>query len=196
MEKLKLKNTSLVVLFITSYLPLFGLLVLRQVKQNREYLYFGGINKDAILFFITKFGLSFLLILISLFGLIGVRLLLKNLKRKINNGEIVKILDIENKNNEAIGYISTYIVPFIFQDTNDIFDLTSIIVVLAIIFVIYTKSNMIVINPILNISHSLFQIEYSLNGKKRKGLLITELDEVDEQQELKINQISKNIFYG
>ena len=196
MERLKLKNTSLVVLFLTSYLPLFGLLVLRQIKQNRDCLIFSGLNKDGIILFLSKFGLSIFLILISTYGLFGVYSLMKNLKRKINNGEIVKILDIENKNSEAIGYISTYIVPFIFQDTNDIFDLTSIILVLIIIFLIYTKSNMIVINPILNITHSLFQIEYSVKGKKRKGLLITELDEIDENQELKINQISKNIFYG
>ncbi|MDI9312569.1 MAG: hypothetical protein QM535_20325 [Limnohabitans sp.] len=55
---------------------------------------------------------------------------------------------------------------------------------------------MIVINPILNITHSLFQIEYTKNGVKRKGLLITELDEINENDEIKINQISKNIFYG
>ncbi|MCC9063642.1 hypothetical protein [Flavobacterium piscisymbiosum] len=196
MEKLKLKNTALVVLFLTSYLPLFGLLVLRQIKQNRDFLNFKGLSKDAITVFFSKFGLSIFLISISIYGLFGLYLLMKNLKRKINNGEIVKILEVENKNSEAIGYISTYIVPFIFQDTNDVFDLISIILVLIIIFLIYIKSNMIAINPILNINHSLFQIEYSVNGKKRKGLLITELDEIDENQELKINQISKNIFYG
>lgn len=196
MEKLKLKNTALIVLFLTSYLPLFGLLVLRQIKQNRDFLNFDGLSKEGFIVFFSKFGLSFFLISISVYGLFGVYSLMKNLKRKINNGEIVKILEVENKNSEAIGYISTYIVPFIFQDTNDVFDLISIILVLIIIFLIYIKSNMIVINPILNITHSLFQIEYSVKGKKRKGLLITELDEINENQELKINQISKNIFYG
>lgn len=196
MNKVKLRNISMLVLFLTSYIPLFGLLVLRQIKQNRDFLHFAKFTKDNLFTFFSKFGLSFFLILISIFGLVGVYLLTQNLKRKINNGEIVKVLDVENKNSEAIGYISTYIVPFIFQDTNDFFDLSSIIIVLIIIFLIYTKSNMIVINPILNISHSLFQIEYSINGKKRKGLLITELEEIDEHQEIKINQITKNIFYG
>jgi len=196
MKKLQLKNTSLFVLFVTSYLPLFGLLILRQIKQNKEFLSFDSFSNNAIFLALSKFGLSLFLILISIFGLYGVHQLLKNLKRKINNGELVKITDVENKNSEAIGYISTYIVPFIFQDTNDIFDLSSILIVLIIIFLIYTKSNMIVINPILNITHSLFQIEYTKNGKKRKGLLITELKEIDEQDEIKINQISKNIFYG
>lgn len=196
MKKASLTNTSLVVLFLTSYIPLFGLLILRQIKQNREFLNFGGFNSDATTTAFSKFGLSFFLIGLSTFGIIGVRLLLSNFKRKINNGQIVKIKEVENKNSEAIGYISTYIVPFIFQDTNDFFDLTSILIVLVIIFVIYTKSNMVVINPILNITHSLFQIEYIYNGKSKKTLLITEKGEIEEGEEIKINQISKGINYG
>lgn len=196
MKKANLTNTSLIVLFLTSYIPLFGLLVLRQIKQNKEFLYYGGLNFDTITTAFSKFGLSFFLIIISFIGISGVKLLLSNLKKKINNGQIVKIKEVENKNSEAIGYISTYIVPFIFQDTNDFFDLTSILIVLVIIFVIYTKSNMVVINPILNITHSLFQIEYSVNGKSKKSLLITEKSEIEEGEEIKINQISKGINYG
>lgn len=195
MKKIKLKNVSIFVLFLTSYIPLFGLLILRQIKQNREYLNFFFTCENISIAF-EKFGLTYFLLLLILFGLIGVHFLIGNFKKKINNGNLVRIIDVENKNSEAVGYISTYIVPFIFQDTNDIFDLTSIIIVLTIIYIIYSKSNMIVINPVLNITHSLYQIEYNQNGKIKKGLLITELNELDDNQEIKINQISKNIFYG
>lgn len=196
MKKANLTNTSLVVLFLTSYIPLFGLLILRQIKQNKDFLNFGGFNFNSLIIAFSKFGLTFFLILISIFGFVGVNFLLSNFKKKINNGQIVKIKEVENKNTEAIGYISTYIVPFIFQDTNDFFDLTSILIVLVIIFVIYTKSNMVVINPLLNITHSLYQIEYTQNSKTRKSLLITELIDIEEGQEIKINQISKGINYG
>ncbi|MBB6003940.1 hypothetical protein [Arcicella rosea] len=196
MKKASLTNSSLVVLFLTSYIPLFGLLILRQIKQNRDFLHFGGFKFESIIIAFLKFGLSYFLILISLFGIVGVKFLLSNFKTKINNGQIVKIKEVENKNSEAIGYISTYIVPFIFQDTNDVFDLTSILIVLIIIFVIYTKSNMVVINPILNITHSLFQIEFTQNSITRKSLLITEQIDIEVGQEIKINQISKGINYG
>ena len=196
MKKANLTNTSLVVLFLTSYIPLFGLLILRQIKQNKDFLNFGGFNFNSLIIAFSKFGLTFFLILISIFGFVGVNFLLSNFKKKINNGQIVKIKEVENKNTEAIGYISTYIVPFIFQDTNDFFDLTSILIVLVIIFVIYTKSNMVVINPLLNITHSLYQIEYTQNSKTRKSLLITELIDIEEGQEIKINQISMGINYG
>ena len=152
MKKVKLNNIAIFVLFITSYIPLFGLLILRQVKQNIDFLNFGGFNQESIFLAIKKFGVSGFLFLLAIFGFIGLKFLLTNLDKKRPNGELVKIVEVENKNSETISYISTYIVPFIFQDTNNLFDISSIFIVLIIIFFIYTKSNMIVINPILSIS--------------------------------------------
>ena len=196
MKKVKLNNIAILVLFITSYIPLFGLLILRQIKQNIEYLYFGNFNQESVLLAFKKFGLSGFLFLVAIFGYIGLKFLLTNLDNKKSNGELVKIVEVENKNNESISYISTYIVPFIFQDTNNFFDITSIFIVLAIIFFIYTKSNMIVINPILSITHTLYQVDYNKKGKIKKCLLITTEEDLESGQEVKINLITKNIYYG
>lgn len=196
MKRSKLNNLTVFVLFITSYIPLFGLLILRQIKQNSIFLNFGSFNKKNIIVALENFGLSYFLIALSIFGIIGLKLMISNLNEKKENGSLVKIIDIENKNGESISYISTYIVPFIFQDTNNLFDLASIIIVLILIFYIFTKSNMIVINPILSITHSLYQIEYTKKGKIKKGLLISRNENVESQQEITINLITKNIFYG
>lgn len=196
MKKVKLNKLTMFVMFVTSYIPLFGLLILRQIKQNIEYLNFGGLTKENIITALDKFGLSYFFILISIFGYIGLRFLLYNLALKKSNGDLVQIIDMENKNSESISYISTYIVPFIFQDTNNYFDISSIFIVLLIIFFIYTKSNMIVINPILSITHTLYQIEFSKKGKNRKALLITKDEDLECGQEIKMNLITKNIYYG
>jgi hypothetical protein len=196
MKKVTLNNLTMFVMFITSYIPLFGLLVIRQIKQNFEYLKFSKINIPSILTALEKFSLSYFFIIISLFGFVGLKMLLKNLDSKKNNGELVKITGIENKNSESISYISTYIVPFIFQDTNNLFDILSIFIVLIIIFFIYTKSNMIVINPILTITHTLYQIDFSKKGQSKKGLFITQNEDIEIDQEIKINLITKNIYYG
>lgn len=196
MNKVKLNKIAVLVLFITSYIPLFGLLILRQIKQNIEYLNFGNFNQEGILLAFKKFGLSGFLVLIAIFGFIGLKFLLTNLDTKKANGELVKIIEVENKNSETISYISTYIVPFIFQDTNNLFDITSIFIVLVIIFFIYSKSNMIVINPILSITHTLYQVDYNKKGKTKKGLLITKEEDLESGKEVKINLITKNIYYG
>ncbi|GAB1419252.1 hypothetical protein MASR2M12_20170 [Bacteroidales bacterium] len=196
MNKVKLNKIAVLVLFITSYIPLFGLLILRQIKQNIEYLNFGNFNQESILLAFRKFGLSGFLLLLAILGFIGLKFLLKNLDTKKANGELVKIIEVENKNSETISYISTYIVPFIFQDTNNLFDITSIFIVLVIIFFIYSKSNMIVINPILSITHTLYQVDYNKKGKTKKGLLITKEEDLESGKEVKINLITKNIYYG
>ena len=196
MKKVKLTNIATFVLFVTSYIPLFGLLILRQIKQNTEFLNFGGFQSVSLLTALEKFGLSYFFLIVSVFGFIGLKFLLINLENKKSNGELVKITEVENKNSESISYISTYIIPFIFQDTNDLFDITSIFIVLTIIFFIYTKSNMVVINPILSITHTLYQIDYSKKNKTKKALLITKESDLETDQEIKMNLITKNIYYG
>lgn len=196
MTKTKLNNVAIFVLFVTSYIPLFGLLILRQIKQNIDYLNFGGICQESIFLAFKKFGLCGSLFLVAILGYIGLKFLLTNLNTKKSNGELVKIVEVENKNSESISYISTYIVPFIFQDTNNVFDLASILIVLIIIFFIYTKSNMIVINPILSITHTLYQIEYNKKNQTKKALLITKEENLENGQEIKVNLITKNIYYG
>ncbi|MDQ1163060.1 hypothetical protein QE422_003428 [Chryseobacterium sp. SORGH_AS 447] len=196
MKKVKLNNIAILVLFITSYIPLFSLLIIRQIKQNIDYFEFGGLKKGNFLLAFEMFGLSYFFLFISILGYIGLRFLLANLNINKSNGELVKVIDVENKNSESIGYISTYIVPFIFQDTNNLFDISSILLVLLMIFFIYTKSNMIVINPILSITHTLYQIEYNKKNKTKKALLITKEGNLENDEEIKINLITKNIYYG
>ena len=106
MKKVKLNNIAVLVLFITSYIPLFGLLILRQIKQNIEYLNFGYFNQESILLAFRKFGLSGFLFLLAIFGFIGLKFLLTNLDKKRPNGELVKIVEVENKNSETISVLS------------------------------------------------------------------------------------------
>lgn len=62
---------SPLVLFLSSYIPLFGLIALRQFYNNLIYLNWSGFNKPAIICFLSKFGISVLCLIIIVFGLIG-----------------------------------------------------------------------------------------------------------------------------
>lgn len=193
MKSTKLKLPAIIILFITSYIPLFILLIIRQLKQNKKYLNY---SEDGFYCFFKMFGLSIFLTIIIFIGFYSLKQLLENFKSNINNGDLVKIVEVENKNSESIAYISTYIVPFVFQDTNEFLDLVSIFLILILIFFIYVKSDMIVVNPILNIKYSIYQIEYQKNNIQKKGILISQIEELNKNQEIKINQISKDIYYG
>ena len=111
------------VLFLTSYIPLFILIIIRQLNKNKEFLYYDIPSKDSLYCFFSKFGFSSCLVFISLFGLFGLKRLLHNLEINIDNGHNVHIEKITNRNNESIGYIATYIVPFIYTDSSNIIDI-------------------------------------------------------------------------
>ena len=99
-------------LFVTSYLPLFILIIFKQIYKNFLYLKWGGFDLTSINLFIEKFGLSIILSFVSIYGYYGAMKTLKNIHKSAENGFPVKITDIENKNSESIGYIATYIIPF------------------------------------------------------------------------------------
>nr|WP_321356999.1 hypothetical protein [uncultured Draconibacterium sp.] len=118
----RLRGMAQFSLFATSYLPLFILLIAKQINSNYEYLKYGGFEIESIEIFITKFGLSFVLSIIAVLGFIGFKLTISNLENDADNGYTVEIFDIKNKNSESISYIATYIIPFAFLDLTGFFD--------------------------------------------------------------------------
>ncbi|MBP1629474.1 MAG: hypothetical protein H6Q15_367 [Bacteroidetes bacterium] len=193
----KLRKEAQFVLFATSYLPLFVLIILKQISENYSYFHWGGLDFNAIILFMQKFGLSTMLLIISLIGIAGCKLLFENLERLSPNGENVTVCNIDNKNSESIGYIATYIVPFLFQSFNGWYELIALFFLLVIIYRIYINSNLILINPILSFKYSLFEIEYKQqNGKLKNGLIITKDRRLEEDSIIKIYEIGFKLFYG
>lgn len=185
------------VLFITSYIPLFILIVLKQISENIAFVSWGGFNREAVATFFYKFGFSFSLIIISIFSLIGCRLLFSNFNRNIDNGENVTLKDVQNRNSESIGYIATYILPFIFQSFNTWYEIFAFIFLMAIIYRIYVNSNLLLINPILSFRYSIFEIDYEeQSGKKRHGLIIIRDKHVMEDMIIRIYPIGYKLFFA
>ncbi len=191
------KQGALLVLFVTSYIPLFMFIIIRQLSLNKDYLHFHTFSEEPLYCFISKFGFSICLLIISLIGLIGLRKLLCNLKKDVANGYYVKVENVMNRNSESIGYIATYIVPFIYTDASSFINILTFILIMLLIYGIYTRSNMLLINPILNLRYSLFEIEYIYGSDKpRNGLIIIRGHEINEDSEIKIYPIGFKLYYG
>ena len=103
-------------LFVTSYSPLFALIIIRQVSENSDFLNYANFEWISIKLFLSKFSLSAILTLFSIVGLYGYKKTLGNIEEVAENGRPVRIKDVKNKNSEVIGYIATYIIPFLFQN--------------------------------------------------------------------------------
>jgi hypothetical protein len=183
-------------LFVTSYFPLFFLIILRQVIENADYLVFSGFTITAVKVFLAKFGLSAILTIISILGLFGYLQTLGNIEEVSKNGHPVTIKDVKNKNSEAIGYIATYIIPFLFQSLNGWYECISVLFLLAIIYRIYINSSLLLINPILSFKFSIYEIEYLDGTKEKNGLIISRNKYLQDDEDIKIYEIGHKLFFA
>lgn len=183
-------------LFVTSYFPLFALIILRQVFENYDYMNYAGFEWVYIKVFLFKFGLSIILTVVSVVGLFGYWKTLGNIEEVAENGRPVKIKDVKNKNNESIGYIATYIIPFLFQNFNSWYECVSILFLLGIIYRIYINSSLLLINPILSFRLSIYEIEYTDGDKEKNGLIISRDKYLQDESNIKIYEIGHKLYFA
>lgn len=187
-------------LFITSYIPLFLIVIAKQLKDGSDYLCWGGWSRDALWCCATHFGISLVLAVVTIFGIGGIIVLLRNLETNLDNGQTVRVTKISNRNSEAVGYIATYIVPFLASDFTSWYECVIFVVVMALIYVIYTNSNMILINPLLSIWYSLLEVEYKTvgdsSGELHDALVITDNKNYKENVNYQMYPIGFKLYYG
>ena len=196
----KLRQGALFALFITSYIPLFLIVIAKQLKDGRDYLCWGGWNRDSLCCCATHFGMSLVLAVLTIVGVGGIIVLLRNLETNLKNGQTVRVTKINNRNSEAVGYIATYIVPFLASDFTSWYECLIFVVVMALIYVIYTNSNMILINPLLSIWYSLLEVEFKTvgdsSGELHDALIITDNKKFKENVNYRMYPIGFKLYYG
>jgi len=195
-EVTRLHSRANFALFITSYLPLFLLIIFKQVITNADYLYFSGITMEGIINLSSRFGISIILLVISIFGFIGFYLTIRNIEEIAENGVPVKVKNVNNKNSEAIGYMATYIIPFLFEDFTGWFESVSILFLLFIIYRIYVNSSLLLVNPILSMNFSIYEMEYEINKKQKNGMIVMRNNNLQEDSVIKIYEIGHKLFFA
>ena len=194
-----LKIGARLTLFLVSYLPLFLIMGFTQIYKYRELLNWGGLSKESLTLFIKYFGAIAAISSLSVVGIIGLYLLLKNIGRRTEtSGTLVKVIDIENKNSESISYLFTYLIPFVFQDLSEFNNVFSVTILLMVTFLIYSNSSMLLINPTISMKYSLYSIEYRElpGGKSKKGMIISRNRHLEEDDAIKIKRIGHKLFYA
>lgn len=192
----KLHGMAQFALFVSSYLPLFILIISRQVSENFDYFHWAGFTGESVKTLILKFGLSLVLTIVSFIGLWGYLQTLSNIEEVATNGSPIKVKDVKNKNSESIGYIATYIIPFLFQSFNGWFECLSVLFLMAIIYRIYINSSLLLINPLLSFRFAIYEIEYFQNEKIKNGLIISRDKYLQDDACIKIYEIGHKLFFA
>jgi len=131
------------VLFFSSYSPLFLILAVRNLDK-------------------TMIG-SAILVGISLLSLLFLGRFMNSAKHQALFH--VTVTRVESRDSEVMAYIVTYLIPFLGISVSDFVDAVSLSIMLGLIAVLYVRSNLIYINPILGLwGYRLFEVETE-NGK-------------------------------
>jgi hypothetical protein len=191
MSELKLKYKIL--LFLSSYTPLFLILLLKVTSQLVDN--YQEAEQIVIKSFLLANWVSILvlviLFLIIVFPNIILGLILKDTKRT-NNPKQVKVKSVNKMNHIYMEYLISYIIPFLAFDFSDFFDMSALMLLIVTIGIIYINSDLLYININFNIrGYNLYNIidvddkEYMLLSKKRhinKNILL-HLRDISSTQE-------------
>jgi hypothetical protein len=196
-RKNRLETGARLALFVTSFLPLFFIMIFRQFYLYSNYLSWQALRESTLLALIRHFGAVIALLLMSVAGVAGIVVLLKNLERRVtNNPEKMKILDIEDKNSDSITYLFTYIIPFIFQDLSSIENLVPVIVLLLVTLCIFMRSSLVMINPTISFWYSIYSVEYEEGNARKKAMILTRERFLEENDVVWVKAIGHRLFYA
>lgn len=191
-----LNGMAPLVLFLSSYMPLFALIIVRQLFSNHNYLVWGGFCIDGFINLLHYFGVSIVCIFFVGFGLLGTYYTLRNLDAKVDNGYNVTVTEISSMNDEPLAYVATYIIPIMFQNYSDLSDVITLAIIFYIVYKLYIHSKLILVNPILSLKYSIFNIKFQDGDIMRQGILISKDKYIEEGEIAKIYNVGYQLYYG
>ena len=194
-----LQRAVLFSLFATSYTPLFVLVIAKQLSQNIPTFDFTLQGWQFLSAFITHFGLSIAFAVVVFTGCTGLWLSLRNIKGRAEaNAFSVTIRSSSNRSGEAISYIGTYILPLIFEEYTGWYETVAMLFLMFVMYRIYVNSSLLLINPLLNIWYSLFDITFTEKAtiNNKSGMLIIRAQQIDEGDEIGIYPLGKKLYIG
>lgn len=153
-------------LFLSSYSPLFIILAIK----NYVFTYF-----VVAMVAIIAIAFSFLFLVLR--------------KASKMSGEYQEITDMEDKSDKFLEYIIAYIIPFLGFSFNNIPDIISLAIIFVMIGILYIRSDLIYMNPILNfMGYNLFKA----NSSNGEFMIISKKDN-QATRKMKIYFVSKNV---
>jgi hypothetical protein len=204
----QLRTGFKILLFFSAYTPLFVLLLLKlgsQISQWFQKLPTDNSIQPVFFLFPSKMEFIIFLILIAIIIIPNIVLwAIISETRNTNNALPVKISQIKEMNYIYIGYLMSYVIPFLSFTFTDLFDIAAIILLLILVCFIYINSNLLYVNVMLSIfRYNLFKItdseenEYRIITKNKNhvrtdDLLIAPVSDSSEKFYLEIEDVAND----
>lgn len=145
---------------------------------------------------LSNFGVASLCIVLALFGVLGGWAVFYNLEKDVGNGTTITIQSISGGNDEVIAYLATYILPIASFDLNEIIDVASVSIFFFITYKLYSRSKLLLVNPILGLKYSIYSFTYMDQQIQRSGIVISRDYDIQEGDQVQIYNIGYQIYFG
>lgn len=166
-------------LFLSSYLPLFLILTLKNWLDCTLLAIFGIVCIYSLVWGIILFVV------------------------KKSTSDTFMVIEVENHSQDSLSYLVPYIIAFMNFDFDKWNDYVSLFIVLIIIFYIYVNSNLLYINPLLHIfNYRFYRIEaYDCGDAKKEhkleiNLISKHIVRLNEKIDAKEIDRTNNVFLG
>lgn len=137
-----------ILLFLSSYAPLLVIIGIRHYNDSQ--------------------GLAIAAFAVAVLGVCALFIYIRAARRM--SPVQIDTNAVEARSGETMGYIVTYLIPFLDFNLGDTEDAIALAVLIFILGVIYVNSNLVTVNPILNLA-GFHLFEVSTSDGPRKTLL-------------------------
>lgn len=159
---LRVKRYVKLMLFLSSYAPLFAIFILRDVEPSAATIHVGRIEVPFVhLNLSSSVWLGLLMAAFAVVPSLVVASLLHVASREIGP-EILIASKVVPKGAEVLNYIATYIIPFTTANLVKFGDIAALFLLFIVLATLYTKANLYYINPVLAFAgFRIFEVELS-----------------------------------
>ena len=193
-----MKIIGKIMLFFSSYLLLFIVLLLSEIENLLD----PNVVKTPIALMIIIYVIF---ILISIYSILAFK---KNYAfGTISTKTTISIRNISSGSQEIISYLITMVIPLlginsisIYISINDWIKLSTMILIILFILILYVNTNLVVVNPILILSgYSIHKINFYFQDSSEiefEGVLLSDkkLDLTSIASKTIVDEIDNNIF--
>ncbi len=147
-----------ILLYLSAFIPMYALIIIKQIIE----MIVGNIKSNFLDIFVI-----FLMIVVILLGLLGLKLEIYNKNQK--SSEIVIVTKKNITDQHFLGYFSLFVLFAITFDLSKVSMLVVFVIILIMIGFVYVKNKLFYINPFLNIlGFNFYDITYKLKNSTKE----------------------------
>ena len=186
-----LKTKYKILMFLSSYTPLFLILLLKALSQITENIQ--PFNWVEILEYVTSNIINDIVIIMIILVIIVPNIILEFILRDTKhttNPKDLEVTSVKKMNHIYMEYLIAYIIPFLSFNFSNFFDMIALLILLLTICLIYINSDLLYINIIFNLrGYNLYKI---VDEQNNEYMTLSKKKPIEINDILKVRDISES----